>query len=85
MICFISLLSGLLFVGVEILCSALYLTITLPPLPPPSPPPSLSLPLPFPPLPFPPIHQVENMSYFECDLGTKYYPFGQGGRDNLLR
>mmetsp|Transcript_18140 Transcript_18140/g.17475 ORF Transcript_18140/g.17475 Transcript_18140/m.17475 type:complete len:561 (+) Transcript_18140:74-1756(+) len=28
---------------------------------------------------------VENMSYFECDLGTVYYPFGIGGRDNLLR
>ena len=28
--------------------------------------------------------QVENMSYFECDHGTRYYPFGRGGRDSLL-
>lgn len=25
------------------------------------------------------------MSYFMCDVGTKYYPFGRGGRENLLR
>lgn len=25
------------------------------------------------------------MSYFTCDVGTKYYPFGRGGRENLLR
>jgi ATP-binding protein involved in chromosome partitioning len=28
---------------------------------------------------------VENMSYFECDVGTIYHPFGIGGRENLLR
>lgn len=25
------------------------------------------------------------MSYFMCHHGEKYYPFGQGGRENLLR
>lgn len=25
------------------------------------------------------------MSYFVCDAGKKYYPFGRGGRENLLR
>lgn len=25
------------------------------------------------------------MSYFKCRRGEKYFPFGQGGRDNLLR
>ena len=24
------------------------------------------------------------MSYFQCDAGKKYYPFGRGGRENLL-
>ena len=28
---------------------------------------------------------VENMSYFICDAGKKYYPFGRGGRENILR
>jgi ABC-type uncharacterized transport system permease subunit len=28
---------------------------------------------------------VENMSYFDCDRGQRYYPFGRGGRDQLLR
>ena len=28
---------------------------------------------------------VENMSYFECDHGTRYYPFGRGGRQGLLQ
>jgi len=27
---------------------------------------------------------VENMSHFVCDHGTKYYPFGRGGKDKLL-
>jgi len=27
---------------------------------------------------------VENMSYFECREGTRYYPFGKGGRDDLM-
>lgn len=27
---------------------------------------------------------VENMAYFECEHGTRYYPFGRGGRENLL-
>jgi hypothetical protein len=30
------------------------------------------------------VPQVENMSYFDCEHGTRYYPFGRGGRDNLL-
>ena len=25
------------------------------------------------------------MSYFVCDIGKIYYPFGKGGRDNLLK
>jgi Gamma-butyrobetaine hydroxylase-like, N-terminal len=25
------------------------------------------------------------MSYFECEHGKKYYPFGKGGRENLLK
>ena len=25
------------------------------------------------------------MSYFECRHGERYFPFGEGGRDNLLR
>lgn len=28
---------------------------------------------------------VENMSYFLCEHGTKYFPFGKGGRELLLR
>jgi DUF971 family protein len=28
--------------------------------------------------------QVENMAYFDCDLGKRYYPFGRGGRDRVL-
>ena len=28
---------------------------------------------------------VENMSFFDCDRGQRYYPFGRGGRDQLLR
>lgn len=28
---------------------------------------------------------VENMSHFTCDNGTRYYPFGRGGRDKLIR
>jgi len=27
---------------------------------------------------------VENMAYFEDDKGNQHYPFGKGGRDNLL-
>lgn len=27
---------------------------------------------------------VENMAYFKCDHGKKYYPFGQGGKDRLI-
>jgi len=32
-----------------------------------------------------PLAIVENMSYFECDHGKRYHPFGPGGRDNLSR
>lgn len=28
---------------------------------------------------------VENMSHFDCEHGTRYYPFGRGGRDRLLK
>ena len=28
---------------------------------------------------------VENMSFFECEHGTRYYPFGRGGRQGLLQ
>ena len=28
---------------------------------------------------------VENMSYFECRHGERYYPFGKGGRERLLQ
>lgn len=28
---------------------------------------------------------VENMSHFTCEHGARYYPFGRGGRDKLLR
>ena len=28
---------------------------------------------------------AENMAYFECDQGNKFYPFGKGGRKNILR
>lgn len=28
---------------------------------------------------------VENMSYFKCDQGKLYHPFGKGGKDALLR
>lgn len=31
------------------------------------------------------IKQAENMSYFKCEHGSKYFPFGKGGRKNLLR
>lgn len=29
--------------------------------------------------------KVENMSYFVGDDGKRYFPFGRGGRENLLR
>lgn len=29
--------------------------------------------------------KVENMSYFVCRHGEKHFPFGEGGRDNLLK
>lgn len=28
---------------------------------------------------------VENMAHFTCDHGKRYYPFGRGGRDKLLK
>lgn len=28
---------------------------------------------------------VENMSYFDCEHGSRYYPFGKGGRDVILQ
>jgi len=28
---------------------------------------------------------VENMAYFTCDAGKRYYPFGKGGREQLLQ
>lgn len=28
---------------------------------------------------------VENMSYFKCDLGKVYYPFGRGGIEKLVK
>ena len=28
---------------------------------------------------------VENMAYFTCEHGTRYYPFGKGGREKLLK
>ena len=28
---------------------------------------------------------VENMSYFKCDMGKNYYPFGRGGKSALLK
>ena len=31
------------------------------------------------------LKQVENMSFFDCDHGSRYYPFGRGGRDSLLK
>jgi DUF971 family protein len=27
---------------------------------------------------------VENMSYFKCDVGKIYHPFGEGGRDRMV-
>eukprot|EP01038_Epipyxis_sp_PR26KG_P014985 gene14985-20158_t len=35
-------------------------------------------------LKIPTLAVVENMSYFECEHGKKYYPFGEGGRKKLL-
>lgn len=32
-----------------------------------------------------PLAIVENMSYFECDQGKVYHPFGLGGRDNFIK
>lgn len=32
-----------------------------------------------------PLAIVENMSYFECDAGKIYYPFGYGGRENFIK
>jgi len=32
-----------------------------------------------------PLAIVENMAYFECDHGKKYYPFGLGGRENFAK
>ena len=35
-------------------------------------------------LKIPTLALVENMSYFVCDAGKTYYPFGKGGRTKLL-
>lgn len=32
----------------------------------------------------PTLSVIENMAFFECTAGVKYYPFGKGGRESVL-